>query len=173
MKYAVLLYFILLPVLAGSSSEERYPNSFDIGTNDIEVITSIPKGLPLSKDNIRCHIPNCSGFGYRFHPILKKRKLHKGVDFPAQLGTPIHSTCYGIVSRVSYSRSGYGNLLEVTSGEYTVRYAHCNEILVKKGDRVVQGQVIATVGSSGLSTAPHCHYEVIEGSEHIDPLKFM
>lgn len=177
MKYEIkslylVVFTILLPTILGSSNSE-FDYSKDIAKTEIpSIISSVPKGLPIDPKKIKCHIPHCSGFGMRYHPIFKTRRKHNGIDFPAKLGTNIVSTSYGTVIRSEYHRS-YGNVVEVKSGIYTARYAHCKDLYVKVGDKVKMGQVIATVGSSGLSTGPHCHYEIDVEGKKVNPFEFI
>lgn len=114
-----------------------------------------------------------SDFGVRRHPILGIRCMHNGIDLAGKLGTSIYSTANGIVISVKSSLFGYGNqiLIKHIDG-YETRYAHLNEIHVKEGDKVEKGQAIGTLGTTGLSTGPHLHYEVIKHGNPIDPLFF-
>ena len=97
-----------------------------------------------------------SGFGMRFHPILHRSRMHKGLDIAAPTGTPIHSAADGVVISASYM-NGFGNCLIIDhgGGVQTV-YGHCSRLLVGEGARVKRGQVVAKVGSTGMSTGPHC-----------------
>lgn len=114
-----------------------------------------------------------SRFGRRMDPFTGQAAMHKGIDFAARLGDPIHVTAKGRVTRASRWGS-YGLLVEVDHGDgLKTRYAHCSKILVKRGQRVERGDVIARVGSTGKSTASHCHYEVIRAGMHQDPMKFL
>lgn len=114
-----------------------------------------------------------SGFGKRRHPILGYNKMHKGVDFAAPTGTPIYAAGDGTV--VSLGRNGgYGNYIRIRhNGEYSTAYGHLSKYAksLKKGDRVRQGEVIGYVGSTGRSTGPHLHYEVLQNGEQVNPLK--
>jgi murein DD-endopeptidase MepM/ murein hydrolase activator NlpD len=115
-----------------------------------------------------------SGFSAsRFHPILEIFRAHKGVDVSAPAGTRIVAPAAGRVSYVGW-RFGYGLTVEVEhSGQVTTRYAHCRTANVHVGDHVAAGQQIATVGSSGLATGPHVHFEVIARGNSVDPIKFL
>lgn len=152
---------------------QKYFNADEFDEEDIEILSSVPKGLPVSKENIRCSLPNCSGFGYRMHPILNRRKLHAGLDLPAKRGTIIKSTHYGRVRKIVEGHPGYGNLVIIECEGYATKYAHCDSILVTEGQRVKLGQSIATVGSTGLSTAPHCHYEIEKNGVNVNPFKYI
>ena len=114
-----------------------------------------------------------SGFGKRRHPILGYTKMHKGVDFAAPRGTPIFAAGDGVV--VEAGRKGaYGNYVRIRhNAEYSTAYAHLKGFSskIRAGERVGQGQVIGYVGSTGRSTGPHLHYEVLERGRQINPLK--
>lgn len=109
--------------------------------------------------------PITSGYGYRFHPILKRRKLHTGIDFGVPSGTPIRAAAGGIVIAASYRR-GYGNTVMIDhGGGISTLYGHCSRLFVSAGQKVAAGERIAAVGSTGLSTGPHLHWEVrVDGS---------
>lgn len=101
-----------------------------------------------------------SGFGYRFHPILRRRKLHTGVDFGVASGTPIRAAASGTILLAGYS-GGYGKCVIIYHGDgVTTLYGHCSALLVSEGQEIKQGQVIARSGSTGMSTGPHLHFEV-------------
>jgi murein DD-endopeptidase MepM/ murein hydrolase activator NlpD len=113
-----------------------------------------------------------SGFGSRYHPILHTWRHHEGVDFAAAYGTPVRATADGIVTRIGHDDTGYGNLIELrhVNGIRT-RYGHLSEFArgLHTGARVDQGETIGFVGSTGLSTGPHLHYEFHENGAYIDP----
>ena len=114
-----------------------------------------------------------SGFGYRIHPIHKYRKLHAGVDWAAPRGTPILAAGDGVVIKAGWS-SGYGRFTRIKhSNGYVTAYAHQSKIAkwIKPGVRVRQRQVIGYVGSTGLSTGNHLHYEVVVNGTKVDPLR--
>jgi len=109
----------------------------------------------------------------RLHPILHIARPHEGIDVAAPMGSPIVAPAAGVVSRVA-SETGYGLVLEVDHGNGTVtKYAHCSRIVVKTGQKVTRGEIIAHVGSSGLSTSPHLHYEIHRNGKVVDPLTFV
>ena len=108
----------------------------------------------------------------RFHPVLKKWRAHRGVDYAAPTGTPVRSTAEGVVSFAG-KKGGYGNLILVNHFKiYTTAYGHLHKFAkgIRKGRKVQQGQVIGYVGSTGLSTGPHLHYEFRVRGKHRDPL---
>ncbi len=111
-----------------------------------------------------------SGFGVRFHPILRVSRMHTGIDMGAGHGAPIYAAAAGEVVAASHMR-GYGNVVIVShGGGVTTVYAHASRLLVRSGQRVKRGQVIAAVGSTGLSTGPHLHFEVRVNGRPVNPL---
>ena len=122
-------------------------------------LASLPAIQPVSKENLK---RLSSGFGYRLDPILKVRRPHHGVDFSLPIGSPVYATGDGEISLIRHNKiSGYGNQIEVNHGfGYKTKYAHLSEILVKPGQKVKRGELIAYSGNTGKSTAPHLHYEV-------------
>lgn len=114
-----------------------------------------------------------SGFGMRRHPILGYTKMHKGVDFAAPRGTPIRAAGDGVLTFVG-TKNGYGRYISIRhNGDYTTAYAHMHRFAkgMKQSKRVKQGQVIGYVGSTGRSTGPHLHYEVLYKRKHVNPSK--
>ena len=115
-------------------------------------------------------------FGVRkMHPILKRRTMHKGVDMSANYGVPVYATGDGVVEKISNGqrRRGYGRQILIDhSFGYKTRYAHLQKILVKPGEKVQRGQLIGEVGSSGGSTGPHLHYEVIYRGRNVNPVNY-
>ncbi len=110
-----------------------------------------------------------SGFGWRFHPILGYNRMHKGIDFGAVVGTPVHAVTDGLVSFAGRF-SGYGNHIRLNhNSNLGSSYSHLSRIIVAPGTRVSQGQVIGYVGSTGLSTGPHLHFEVYVKGAAVDP----
>jgi murein DD-endopeptidase MepM/ murein hydrolase activator NlpD len=111
-----------------------------------------------------------SGYGMRFHPILGRQKAHLGVDYAAPTGTPVRTIADGVVSFAGWQR-GYGNVIEVSHRDSkSTLFAHLSRINVKKGQRVEQGEFIGAVGSTGMSTGPHLHFEFRDNGVHQDPL---
>ena len=109
----------------------------------------------------------------RKHPLLHISRPHEGIDVTAPMGAPIVAPASGTVTKVA-KESGYGNVLEIDHGNGIVtRYAHCSRIDVKQGQRVTRGQTIAAVGSTGLSTGPHLHYEIHVNGKVVDPLTYV
>ena len=109
----------------------------------------------------------------RVHPILHISRPHEGIDVSAPMGAPIVAPAAGRVMRVAKER-GYGNVLEIDHGNGLVtKYAHCSRIMVRQGQRVTRGQVVAAVGNSGLASGPHLHYEIHQNGRVVDPLKYV
>ncbi|WP_454692457.1 M23 family metallopeptidase [Achromobacter aloeverae] len=114
-----------------------------------------------------------SSYGWRRNPVTGRYAMHEGVDFPAPRGTPIMAAAGGVVVEAG-PESGYGNLLEIDHGDgLSTRYAHASELLVKKGDVVQRGQIVARVGSTGRSTGAHLHFEVRLAGQPLDPKLFI
>ncbi|HYW56343.1 MAG TPA: M23 family metallopeptidase [Polaromonas sp.] len=114
-----------------------------------------------------------SAFGWRIDPLNGRSALHTGLDFPAEPGTPILSAAGGVVVAQEV-HPAYGNMVEVDHGNDLVsRYAHASKVWVKKGDIVKRGQKIAEVGTTGRSTGPHLHFEVLVQGVYQDPQKFL
>ena len=114
-----------------------------------------------------------SNFGWRIDPFTGQRSFHEGIDFPADVGTPIEAAASGkVVSAEVHPQ--YGKMLEIDHGNGLVsRYAHCASVLVREGDLVVRGQRVATVGSTGRSTGPHLHFEVRLNGVPQNPARFL
>jgi murein DD-endopeptidase MepM/ murein hydrolase activator NlpD len=114
-----------------------------------------------------------SGYGRRRHPILGYTKMHRGTDFAAPRGTPVYAAGDGVIERAG-RKGGYGKYIRIRhNGSYKTAYAHLNGYAgrTKRGRRVKQGQVIGYVGSTGRSTGPHLHYEVMVDGRQVNPLK--
>jgi len=126
-----------------------------------------PSGWPVNGGWVSSH------FGMRADPFNGRRAYHEGVDIASRLGSEIKAMGDGVVAHAG-PKSGYGQMVELTHGQgYTTRYAHTSAILVKVGDRVTKGQPIARVGSSGRSTGPHLHFEVLKRGRAVDPRAYL
>ncbi len=113
-----------------------------------------------------------SGFGRRYHPITKRLKAHTGIDITAPKGTPVYATADGIVSRENPG-GGYGLVIVINHGySYKTLYAHLSKKAVKPGQKVKRGQLIGYVGSTGMSTGSHLHYEVIKNGQRVNPVYY-
>jgi len=109
----------------------------------------------------------------RFHPVLHQSRPHEGIDLSAPMGAPIVAPATGRVISVTYE-PGYGNTFQIDHGNGIVtKFAHCSRIVVHVGQQVTRGQLIATVGNTGLATGPHLHYEVHVNGQPVDPLKYV
>ena len=129
--------------------------------------SAIPSGSPVKAGW------TSSFYGYRIDPFNGKKAFHHGLDFAGKAGSGVHTVADGIVIWAG-KRSGYGKLVEVDHGNgYVTRYAHNKEIKTKAGDRVIKGQVLALMGSTGRSTGPHVHFEVSRDGKTIDPYSFV
>jgi murein DD-endopeptidase MepM/ murein hydrolase activator NlpD len=114
-----------------------------------------------------------SRYGYRNDPFSGNLAWHEGVDFAGKNGSNIVSVASGVVTWAG-ARSGYGKLVEINHGNgFVTRYAHCDEILVELGDVVTKGDVISLMGSTGRSTGPHVHFEVLLDGKAVDPAKYI
>ncbi len=128
---------------------------------------SKPSGRPIDKGWISSY------FGKRTDPFTGKLEMHKGLDFAAKAGTPIKAVASGVVTWAG-KRYGYGNLVEINHGNgYVTRYGHNDKILVQVGDAVKKGDRISLMGSTGRSTGPHVHFEVLLHDRQVDPLRFV
>jgi murein DD-endopeptidase MepM/ murein hydrolase activator NlpD len=148
--------------------------SFDeievLAANKKEWLDSRPAIQPINNKELT---RLSSLFGWRVHPILKIRKMHEGIDLTAPRGTKVYATGNGKVTKAEYTRGGYGNVVEINHGYgYKTVYAHLQKIHVFVGQKIKRGQVIGTVGNTGLSTAPHLHYEVRKNNIPVNPIHF-
>lgn len=110
----------------------------------------------------------------RIHPIFHEARPHEGIDISAPANTPILATAGGIIVDVDANVPGYGKMVTIDHGYGVVtRYAHCSRILVRVGQRVRRGDEVALVGSTGIATAPHLHYEVLVSGRQVDPKQFI
>lgn len=140
------------------------------GSNRAEMLPAIPAIQPIENKDLTLI---ASGYGHRIHPIYKIRKMHPGIDFSAPVGTPIFATGDGVVESVTRSARGLGNRVVIDHGfGYKTLYACMDEISIRRGRSVKRGDVIGTVGDSGLSVAPHLHYEVLLNGEQVNPINY-
>lgn len=148
---------------------QSYTQLNETANNRINMWASRPAIQPISnKDLSRLH----TTYGSRFHPIFNQYRDHKGLDFTAPKGTPVYATGDGRVSMAYYS-SSYGNVVYLDHGyDYETRYAHLSAFNVHPGQYVKRGEVIGYVGNTGVSAAPHLHYEVLRQGTHINPINF-
>jgi len=135
-----------------------------------KLFAAIPAIQPIANKQL---IALASGFGMRVHPIYKVKKMHSGIDFAAPIGTPIYATADGKIEEVSVRFSGYGKMIVIDHGfGYKTRYAHMHDFAVRQGQNIKRGELIGYVGDTGLSTAPHLHYEVLMNGVLINPVHY-
>lgn len=146
----------LLQEPAGMSLEQRLELTRMAVRQRLFLLHSIPNGVPIAAERVN------DSYGMRLHPVLNTRKMHNGVDFKADRGTPVFATADGVVEYAGYRKgSGFGNLVVLQHNlGFKTYYAHLDKVLVKSGTFVHKGQQIALSGNSGRSTGPHLHYEV-------------
>jgi murein DD-endopeptidase MepM/ murein hydrolase activator NlpD len=152
---------------------KSYDEIIQLAINKSDMLAAIPAIQPITNKGLT---RLASGFGRRIHPIYKVKRMHWGLDFSAPRGTPVYATGDGIVkfAKRSFLNSGYGNQVEINhSFGYITKYAHMQELVVRKGQNVRRGQLIGYVGSSGGSTAPHVHYEIIKNGKKINPIQYI
>jgi len=134
------------------------------------LLLAIPAIQPVRNENLK---RMASGFGYRTDPFTKVRKMHNGMDFTANTGSPVYATGDGVVERADASASGFGNHVVIRHGfGYESLYAHLSKYNCRAGQHVKRGDVIGYVGSTGRSEGPHCHYEVHKDGKVVNPLNF-
>ena len=134
------------------------------------LLLAIPAIQPVANENLK---RVASGFGYRTDPFTKVRKMHNGMDFTANTGSPVYATGDGVVERADDAASGFGNHVVIRHGfGYESLYAHLSKYNCHAGQHVKRGDVIGYVGSTGRSEGPHCHYEVHKDGKVVNPLNF-
>lgn len=152
-----------------SIQSESLDDIAKLAKNKEELLASIPAIQPINNKDLK---RTASGYGMRVHPIYKYRRMHNGMDFSAPRGTEIYATGNAVVKKVRLT-PGYGNLVILDHGfGYETYYAHMNKFNVKKGQKVKRGDIIGYVGSTGVSTGPHLHYEVHKDGRVMNPINF-
>ncbi|MBM3414079.1 MAG: M23 family metallopeptidase [Bacteroidetes bacterium] len=152
------------------SQEKSYEEVDQLVKDKERLLAHTPAIQPVSNKNLK---RIASGFGYRIDPIYKTPRLHPGLDFTAPQGTPIYATANGKVEVAGNLGDGYGRHVIIAHGYgYKTLYGHMVRIKARIGQTVKRGEVIGWVGSTGKSTGPHCHYEVIKNGSPIDPIYF-
>ena len=143
---------------------------FEMAKHMEDMAACIPAIQPIS-DKYKRRIS--SYYGYRIHPIYKRRVFHDGLDFSAPSGTEIYAAADGVIETASRSSYGYGNKIIIDHGYgYKSVYAHMSKFAVRRGTKVKRGQLIGYVGNSGLSTSPHLHYEVHRNGKKVNPIYY-
>lgn len=149
---------------------KSYDEIADLIKNKEKMLMAIPSIQPILNKKLE---RMASGFGWRVDPVYKIQRFHAGMDFTCAIGTEVHVTGDGVVEEVNYSFSGYGNEIVVNHGfGYRTRYAHLSKFKVKPGQKVMRGDVIGNTGSTGKSTGPHLHYEVLKNRAAVNPVYF-
>lgn len=166
-----LSYLVILPVLGilfyAFNADHLIPNREELSSKT--AIKQAPSGCPVNGE-----YTVTSAFGMRMHPIKKTEMMHNGIDLKAQTGTPVVATASGTVIKSEFLKDTYGEVIVIEhDNTFTTLYAQLSERNVKVGDKVTKGQRIGRVGSSGMSTGAHLHYEVIKGGENVNPADYM
>lgn len=151
---------------------KSYDLLFDLGKDKQKMLTAIPSIIPMER-----YTRIGSFFSHkRLHPILKVYRPHNGVDFTAPVGTKVRAAGDGTVVEVNPVKgfSGYGITITINHGySYQTFYAHLNKVLVRAGEQVKRGQIIAESGNTGLSIAPHLHFEIRKNGSLVDPINYL
>ena len=155
-------------VVSTAAQSRSFDEVLKMAAQKEEMMLRIPAIKPLKNGNL------VSGFGYRFHPILKILRPHTGVDIIAPKGTPVFATADGtVIEDKNFGGGGYGVNVVIDHGySYKTLYAHLNKKVVRHGQKVKRGEILGYVGSTGLSQAPHLHYEVIKNGVKINPVHY-
>ncbi|MGE0079084.1 MAG: M23 family metallopeptidase [Bacteroidales bacterium] len=142
----------------------------EMAKNKERMIECVPAIQPISVKNL---VRISDFYGFRKDPMTKLRTMHQGIDFAGPMGTPVYSTGDGVVVDAAYSFSGYGYNVIIDHGfGYKTRYAHLSKVSVKIGDKVKRAEMVGLLGSSGKSTGPHLHYEVIIRNKPVNPINY-
>ncbi len=171
-KRGLFLFFLLFVGIAFYLFyQKQNPKQDQVISQQIEYISLInpPTGTPIQQSNLKVS----SEFGLRSNPIGQQRKLHKGIDIRAKIGTAVLSTGDGIVKEAGYKRLA-GNYITIQHDRnFITKYYHLSHISVKSNEEVKEGQVIGKVGNSGLSLMPHLHYEILKDKIPVDPREYI
>lgn len=159
----------LEPAAPGADLHNRLDTAGQTALEKVYMLQTVPSGYPLEYKGIT------SGFGYRNHPVKGERAFHAGADLRAGKGTPVYATADGVVEWAAFHKSsGLGNLVILHhSFGFNTFYGHLERFAVKPGEFVRKGDLIAYSGNSGLSTAPHLHYEIRFIQRRLNPVNFM
>ena len=150
---------------------KSYDDVVGLAKRKEEMLASMPAIQPVSNKELKWLT---SGFGWRIDPQLRTRRMHPGVDYSMPIGTKVYATGDGVVSRVETKFSGYGKQIVIDHGfGYKTRYAHLSGFKIRKGQRIKRGELIGYSGSTGKSTGPHLHYEVIVNGSVVNPVHYM
>ncbi|MGB0176189.1 MAG: M23 family metallopeptidase [Owenweeksia sp.] len=142
----------------------------ELAENKSKLLEAIPAIQPVANEDLK---RLASGYGFRLDPFTKVPKMHFGMDFSSDVGTPVYATGDGVVERADNKSSGFGNHIRIEHGfGYMTLYAHLSEYNVRVGQKVKRGEVIGYVGNTGRSRGPHLHYEVWLNDERLNPVNF-
>lgn len=148
---------------------KSFDNLRELASQQQDRLACVPAIQPVSDLKLK---QMASGYGYRIDPVYGTSKFHEGMDFAADIGTPVYATGNARVEEADWN-SGYGNLIVLDHGyNYTTRYAHLSKMHVKAGQMVKRGDLIGEVGNTGKSTGPHLHYEVRFGGVPQNPVNY-
>ena len=164
-------YALVLPVLGLFVSSFNTETVAQVRPNTTEQMTDQPVFIyPVKLDK---QVKISSHYGKRKHPITHEMKMHNGIDFKAPKGTPVYAAARGKVTAVGYTK-GYGNLITIQhQSGYVTRYGQLEAFKVKPNQEVEPGDLIGTVGATGLATGPHLHFEMLKNGKHLDPKPFI
>jgi len=164
------LAILLLSAFTNNGARDNFIDKSSFAASIENQSEDIPSIFPVKKlDGVEIS----SGFGMRVHPISKKKVMHNGVDIKAPEGTPVYATANGMVREIRSNHEegkGYGKYIIIDhSNGYSTMYTQLSKINVKEGQEIKKGDVIGLVGSTGISTGPHLHYEVMKDGENVNP----
>jgi murein DD-endopeptidase MepM/ murein hydrolase activator NlpD len=146
-----------------------YDDLLDRTKKQEQTLRSRPAIQPIDNTGLS---HTAAGFGERIHPIFGTKLFHKGIDFTAPIGTKVYATGDGTVVQQGVM-TGFGDCITIDHGNgYRTLYAHLNTYAVKEGNKVTRGQVIGTVGNTGVSIGPHLHYEVHKNGKPVNPINY-
>jgi murein DD-endopeptidase MepM/ murein hydrolase activator NlpD len=149
---------------------KSYDQIGDLIKGKENMLASIPSIQPVSNKDLN---RIASGFGVRIDPVYKVPKFHAGLDFTAPTGTEIYASGDGVVELVEFNYGGYGNQVIINHGYgYKTRYGHMSKFAVRQGQKIKRGEKVGYVGSTGKSTGPHLHYEVLKNEQAVNPIYF-
>ncbi|NPA36587.1 MAG: M23 family metallopeptidase [Chlorobi bacterium] len=149
--------------------KSSYHNLMEEAKMNVHRLQHLPAIIPIANWDLK---RIGSGFGMRYHPILHRYRMHEGIDFIAPTGTSVFASADGVVRSVRRSDS-FGKVIEIDHGYGIVTlYAHLSKIKVKRGQKVVRGEIIGLTGNTGLSLGPHLHYEVHVRNREVDPVSY-
>lgn len=148
-------------------TEQKYTEFLEELKNKTDKFENIPSIQPLPNNHLQVY-----GYGLRLDPIYHTPSFHKGIDYNAPIGTPVFATANGKIIKAGRGSRIEGNIVEIKHGDFVTRYLHLGDIATSAGKKIVRGQKIAYVGTSGKSIIPHLHYEVIYKGTHVNPIFF-